>query len=161
KDQLGADVAVLVRINAPQMPRSLAVLGILPNGQIDSTFVNHRRGDDVVPRPPAAELGTGRLRIAVEFPEQHSPALFHRPHVERVEPAVGPGENGLEHAAELGDGWRRVSAVKYVLARRSVGPDNVTRVAVDCQKRRCRWRRNCYTRTVTAVARVEQHEVAE
>ena len=54
--QLGAHVAALRRIDAPQVADAFAVLGILADGDVDQAVVDHRRADDVVARGPVAEL---------------------------------------------------------------------------------------------------------
>ena len=48
--QLGADVAALGRIDAPEMADAFAVLGIFADGDVDQAIVDHRRADDVIAR---------------------------------------------------------------------------------------------------------------
>ena len=54
--QLGAHVAALGRVDAPQVADAFAVLRIFADGDVHQAVVDHRRADDVVPRGPDSEL---------------------------------------------------------------------------------------------------------
>ena len=122
------DVPALRGVNNPQVADPFTVLGVLPDGDEHLVVVDHRGGDDIV-AVAATLFPLGILGVAVELPNQ-----LPRFGLERIEPPVPSGKDDLRLAADYAIGGGSPLPVKDAVARRSVFPDELARVAVDRQK---------------------------
>ena len=159
--QLGAHVAAFRGVDAPQVANALAVLGVLADGDVHHSFVDHRRGDDVVARAAAAEKHPdGVFGVGVELPQQLRSAVSIAGRVKAVDPAVAAGEDRLRLAPEHRIGRARPLPVQDVLARRGVGPQQLAGVLVEGDEARGVGRGQVDVRLIEPVRGVHQQDVA-
>src|SRR5690606_15489495 len=109
-----------VGTNAVEVADADAVLGILPDADIDAVAVEDRRRDQVVARAEPAELPLRVLRVAVELPDER-PGL----RLVAVEPTVAPRKDDLRASSRDAEGGIRPLAVEDVLARIGAVPNEL------------------------------------
>ena len=120
------DVTVQGRVDAPEVPDALAVLGILAHAHVELVLPDHTGRDDLVGGAPSAEDVLGSRRVGVELPEQ-----LARLRLEAVEPAVAPWKDDLGPTFHDGVGRVRPRAVEDLGARRVVLPHECARLHVE------------------------------
>ena len=151
------DVAPLRGVDGIHVAGPLAVLGILAHGDVHPVLVNHRRGDQLVPRAPAAELVDRALGIALEATRAPCRRAYR---LVGVQPAVAAGKDHLLHAADHADRRAGPLAVEDLVARPDLVPHDLARLLVHGDEAGCVGRGDDDVAFVDAVAGDDVHQVA-